>query len=380
MVDRLEGRWRKELAAVDARGPGGADQGEQAGSTAGWLGNRLRMGPAPPAAASAAPEPWSVGRWPAPPTPGPAGRSGLGQRACPPHPGPPRPPHPSRPNRCCSAAAGRLDRPRRRRVLGHLGLVADPGRSRTGPSGASRGGAVAGRDLGGMVAVPGLLAPEAGPTLRAALEPLARPSDAHHPRQRRPAAGRCPGRGGPPQPGSRSAPPHRWGPAPADRHRGPGQPAPPRWRGGGSPATPAATSTTPTLAPSNDRRPGTRARGGAGGAAAGRDAAAAPGPGGAPTQPLEVGPTRRVVGAAQRRALAVRDGGCGFPGCGRPTGLVPGPPSAALAPWRPHRPGQPDLVVPGPSSGGARGGLAAGPPPRRPADRHPTHPRHHTAA
>jgi hypothetical protein len=40
--------------------------------------------------------------------------------------------------------------------------------------------------------------------------------------------------------------------------------------------------------------------------------------GGAPSQPLEVGRASRVVQPAQRSALAVRDGGCGFPGCGRP--------------------------------------------------------------
>jgi hypothetical protein len=40
--------------------------------------------------------------------------------------------------------------------------------------------------------------------------------------------------------------------------------------------------------------------------------------GGAPTQPLEVGRTTRVVQPAQRTALAIRDGGCVFPGCDRP--------------------------------------------------------------
>jgi len=40
--------------------------------------------------------------------------------------------------------------------------------------------------------------------------------------------------------------------------------------------------------------------------------------GGAPTQPLEVGRATRVVSPAQRTALAVRDGGCRWPGCDRP--------------------------------------------------------------
>ena len=44
LADRLEGLWLRELAAVDARGAAGAEQGLQAGSTAGWLRARLRMG------------------------------------------------------------------------------------------------------------------------------------------------------------------------------------------------------------------------------------------------------------------------------------------------------------------------------------------------
>jgi hypothetical protein len=75
--------------------------------------------------------------------------------------------------------------------------------------------------------------------------------------------------------------------------------------------------------------------------------------GGAPTQPLDVGRTTRVVSPAQRTALAVRDGGGVFPACDRPLSWCEAPPSPALAGWRPHRPGQPGLVVPGPPSGRA---------------------------
>ena len=44
LVDRLEGCWLRELAAVDARGVAGAERGVQEGSTAGWLRRRLRLG------------------------------------------------------------------------------------------------------------------------------------------------------------------------------------------------------------------------------------------------------------------------------------------------------------------------------------------------
>jgi hypothetical protein len=42
-LDRQEGQWLRTLAAVDARGAAGAEDGVPAGSTAGWLRNRLRM-------------------------------------------------------------------------------------------------------------------------------------------------------------------------------------------------------------------------------------------------------------------------------------------------------------------------------------------------
>jgi hypothetical protein len=43
LADRLQGHLLRELAAVDARGAAGAEQGVQAPSTAGWLRARLRL-------------------------------------------------------------------------------------------------------------------------------------------------------------------------------------------------------------------------------------------------------------------------------------------------------------------------------------------------
>ena len=45
LLDRLEGHWLKELAAVDGRGAAGAEEGQPAASTAGWLRSRLRLSP-----------------------------------------------------------------------------------------------------------------------------------------------------------------------------------------------------------------------------------------------------------------------------------------------------------------------------------------------
>jgi hypothetical protein len=56
--DRIDGQWLRTLAAVDARGAAGAEDGVPAGSTAGWLRRRLRMSAAPPPAWSAPPAPW----------------------------------------------------------------------------------------------------------------------------------------------------------------------------------------------------------------------------------------------------------------------------------------------------------------------------------
>jgi len=44
LVDRLEGHWLRQLAAVDGRGAAGAELDQPAPSTASWLRTRLRLG------------------------------------------------------------------------------------------------------------------------------------------------------------------------------------------------------------------------------------------------------------------------------------------------------------------------------------------------
>jgi Domain of unknown function (DUF222) len=76
-------------------------------------------------------------------------------------------------------AACRLDPPRLRRVLGHLQQVTDPdGADAQAERRQARRGVWLSSTWEGMVAVAGLLEAEAGQTLVAALEPLARPTDA----------------------------------------------------------------------------------------------------------------------------------------------------------------------------------------------------------
>ena len=77
------------------------------------------------------------------------------------------------------AAARRLDPPRLRRVIGHLQHAADPdGADRDTERRHGRRGLWVAPTYEGMVALQGLLEPEAGHLVLAALEPLARPSDA----------------------------------------------------------------------------------------------------------------------------------------------------------------------------------------------------------
>ena len=74
-------------------------------------------------------------------------------------------------------ASRRLNPPRLRRAIAHLRLAADPdGTGDQAERRHQRRGVWLASTWEGMVAVNGLLDPEAGPTLVAALEPLARPA------------------------------------------------------------------------------------------------------------------------------------------------------------------------------------------------------------
>jgi hypothetical protein len=368
LLDRLEGHWLRELAAVDGRGAAGADQDEQAASTAGWLRSRLRLGAG--AASSCVRTARALFRGPLAATAAALTGGAIsvaharvlahGTRELPDHLTVEAEP-------VLVEAASRLDPPRLRRVLGHLQLVADPdGSDDRAERRHARRGLWLAPTFEGMVAVDGLLEAEAGQSLLAALEPLARPAGAHDRRsggQRRAdalaelarralEAGRLPQVGGVrPQllvtvdldsllgrPGGLGGEAGWAGPLdpeacrrlacdgavtrvivtrqpnhhpdlldPTDKE---GSAAPDRRREQTPPARHPSDHPHPSHHSTRDLGPGEQLRAAM--------ALLPPILGGAPTQPLEVGRTSRVVQAAQRSALAVRDGGCGFPGCQRP--------------------------------------------------------------
>jgi hypothetical protein len=358
LLDRLEGHWLAELADVDACGAAGAERGMPAGSTAAWLRSRLRIGAT--AASGWVRTARTLFRGPLTGTakavtdgeiaPAHAWVLAHGIQELPAHAAAEAEP-------VLLEAARRLDPPRLRRVVAHLRLVADPDAAATRADlQHQRRGLWLSPALDGMLAVDGLLEPEAGQILLSALEPLARPSDAGDARgagQRRADAltelarrglegGRLPRAGGVrPQLTVTVDLDSLLGRAGTVGGEG----------GWAEPLDPEAcrrlacdgaltrvlvtrglADHLPADHRAHDHRPhGDRPHGhdhrphggpgGDGGLAARLRAAATllpPALGGAPAQPLEVGRSSRVVMAAQRVALVVRDGGCAFPGCQRP--------------------------------------------------------------
>ena len=180
LADRLDGQWLKELAGVDARGAAGAEAGLQVGSTAAWLRNRLHLSDR--AATSAVRTARALFRGPLTGTAQAVTEGAIsvahaevvaqGTQTLPDHVTVEAEP-------VLVEAARRLDPGRLRRLLGHLLQVADPdGADRERERRHARRGLWLAPTFEGMVAVDGLLEPEAGQTLLAALEPLARPADA----------------------------------------------------------------------------------------------------------------------------------------------------------------------------------------------------------
>jgi hypothetical protein len=362
LADRLEGQWLKELAGVDAAGAAGADQDRPALSTASWLRNRLRMSSG--AAHSAVRTARALFRGPLPET----AQALLNGELSPAHAKAVVGGTHHLPDHVTAAAepvvleaARRLDPPQLRRLVGHLCQVADPdGADCETERRHERRGVWLSTSFDGMVAVDGLLEPEAGAIVQAALEPLARPADADDTRKggqrtadaltelarRALEAGRLPQAGGVgPQllvtvdldsltdrPGAIGGDLGWAGPLdPAacrrlacdgavtrvlvTRHPG-------GYQSGGPSVDPQ-----PSGHPDRDHgrggnhRDADRPSGRDLGLEAQLRAATAllpPTLGGAPSQPLNLGRATRVVQPAQRMALAVRDRGCVFPGCDRP--------------------------------------------------------------
>jgi Domain of unknown function (DUF222) len=175
LLDRLEGHWLGDLATVDARGAAGADQDQQAPSTAAWLRNRLRMGAGAASGCVRTARALFCGPCPLTATAAALAKGELsvthasviahGTQDLPDHLRLEAEP-------VLVEAAGRLDPPRLRRVLGHLRLVADPDNEQDRAElRHQRRGVWLASTWEGMVAIDGLREAEAGQTLLAALEP-----------------------------------------------------------------------------------------------------------------------------------------------------------------------------------------------------------------
>jgi Domain of unknown function (DUF222) len=180
LVDRLEGQWLAELADLDARGAAGAEDGVQGGSTAAWLRHELRLGAG--TAAGLVRTARALYRGPLTATAQAVAAGTIssahaqvlaaGTQDLPVHLAVEAEP-------VLVEAARRLDPPRLRRAVAHLRLVADPDTAdHQAELRRQQRGLWLASTWEGMVAVNGVLEPEAGQTLVAALEPLARPTTA----------------------------------------------------------------------------------------------------------------------------------------------------------------------------------------------------------
>jgi hypothetical protein len=178
--NRLEGQWLRTLAAVDARGAAGTEQGVPAGSTAAWLRARLHMGAG--AATGLVRTARALYRGPLTGTAqalvdGEVSLAHARVLADSTHHLPTQTTADAEP--VLLDAARRLDPPRLRQAITHLRLVADPdGTDRRAERHQQRRGLWVSPTWEGMVAVNGQVDPEAGQTLLAAIEPLARPANA----------------------------------------------------------------------------------------------------------------------------------------------------------------------------------------------------------
>ncbi|HWC43130.1 MAG TPA: DUF222 domain-containing protein [Actinomycetota bacterium] len=368
LLDGLEGQWLRWVAAVDAQGAAGADQGQEVGSTAAWLRSRLRMSGS--AARSAVRTARALFRGPLTESaaaltsgaisPAHARMIADGTQHLPEHVKLEADP-------VLAEAASRLDLPRLRQAVVHLVQVVDPdGADRQAECRHERRGLWLSPTWEGMVAVDGLLEPEAGQTLLAALEPLARPATADDRRtggqrtadaltelaRRALEGGRLPQAGGVrPQllvtvdvdsllgPGGLGGEVGWAGPLSPEacrrlacdatvtrvlvtRHPGHGHGDHDPYQEPAGATLDLREAAVPSRVLGEDEDGVAAAgRAGAAGMAVRLRAAAAQLPpvlGGAPSQPLDVGRATRVIQPAQRAALTVRDGGCVFPGCDRP--------------------------------------------------------------
>src|SRR6266542_2862913 len=346
--DRLDAARLRLLAAVDARGAAGAEHGTLA-PTAGWLRANRRLSPA--LAAQRVRTARALHRGPLRATARAlaAGEVSYAHAAALADATSDLPPA-----RVAEAepvlvdAAARLDPPRLRRLADHLRELVDPdgteqrGRARLEQRGLRLSGTV-----DGMVDVKGLLDPEAGEAIQAALAPLARPTgpdDGRSAAQRRAdalgeLARRALQAGGLPKAGGLR--PNltvtvEWASL-RNQHGGLGGTG--GWGGVLPPETVRRLACDAAVVRAVVRRHPQQADAGHAGATANAypaspdgsttdDGALAaelraaigllPPPLGAPVELLDLGRATRAIPPALRRALALRDGGCAAAGCDRP--------------------------------------------------------------